>query len=72
MKNNVSLSEVLLIFLVIFSVLTSFNISNNFVELDDKLSSQKDKIEKLTEQNKAQDVIINKLNTEYNLKGNKQ
>lgn len=71
MKNNVSLSEVLLIFLVIFSVLTSFSVFDNFAELDDKLSSQKVQIEKLTEQNKAQDVIINKLNTEYNLKGNK-
>lgn len=32
------------------------------------LDNQKVKIEKLTEQNKAQDVIINKLNAEYNLK----
>lgn len=33
---------------------------------------QGEHIKKLAEQNKAQDVIINKLNTEYNLKGNKQ
>lgn len=32
---------------------------------------QGEHIKKLAEQNKAQDVIINKLNTEYNLKGNK-
>lgn len=29
-------------------------------------------IKKLAEQNKAQDVIINKLNAEYNLKGKKK
>lgn len=32
---------------------------------------QGEHIKKLAEQNKAQDVIINKLNTDYNLKGSK-
>lgn len=39
--------------------------------MKDAINSQNNIIEKLTEQNKAQDVIINKLNTEYNLKENK-
>lgn len=33
---------------------------------------QGEHIKKLAEQNKAQDVIINKLNAEYNLKGKKK
>lgn len=33
---------------------------------------QDEHIKKLAEQNKAQDVIINKLNAEYNLKGKKK
>lgn len=33
---------------------------------------QGEHIKKLAEQNKAQDVIINKLNVEYNLKGKKK
>lgn len=40
--------------------------------MENNINDQNKHIEKLTEQNKAQDVIINKLNTEYNLKGNKQ
>lgn len=33
---------------------------------------QGEHIKKLAEQNRAQDVIINKLNAEYNLKGKKK
>lgn len=33
---------------------------------------QGEHIKKLAEQNKAQDVIINKLNAEYNIKGKKK
>ena len=50
-----------------------------FKKLDDTQNEWKqivvkqgEHIKKLAEQNKAQDVIINKLNAEYNLKGKKK
>lgn len=58
-------------FIVVFGAISLGVIQNNFNEMKDAINSQNNIIEKLTEQNKAQDVIINKLNTEYNLKENK-
>lgn len=58
----------MLTFIVVFGVISLGVIQNNFNKMESIMKDQKVKIEKLTEQNKAQDVIINKLNAEYNLK----
>lgn len=58
----------MLTFIVVFGVISLGVIQNNFDKMGSTMRDQKVKIEKLTEQNKAQDVIINKLNAEYNLK----
>ena len=58
----------MLTFIVVFGVISLGVIQNNFNKMESIMKGQKVKIEKLTEQNKAQDVIINKLNAEYNLK----
>lgn len=43
-----------------------------YKKLDDTQNEWKQIVVKQGEQNKAQDVIINKLNAEYNLKGKKK
>lgn len=58
-------------FIVVFGAISLGVIQNNFNEMKDAINGQNNIIEKLTKQNNAQDVIINKLNTEYNLKENK-
>ena len=58
----------MLIFIVVSNTIALGIIQNNFNKVESIMKDQKVKIEKLTEQNKAQDVIINKLNAEYNLK----
>lgn len=72
MKKDNSFIEFMLTFIVVFGVISLGVIQNNFDKMEKSINDQNKHIEKLTEQNKAQDVIINKLNTEYNLKGNKQ
>lgn len=71
MKKDNSFIEFMLTFIVVFGALSLGVIQNNFNKMEKSINDQNKHIEKLTEQNKAQDVIINKLNTEYNLKGNK-
>lgn len=61
----------MLIYIVVFSTLSLYQTLTKIEKVNDTIKSQVVKVEKLTEQNEAQDVIINKLNTEYNLKGNK-
>lgn len=58
----------MLTFIVVFNTIALGIIQYNFNTVESIMKDQKVKIEKLTEQNKAQDVIINKLNAEYNLK----
>lgn len=72
MKKDNSFIEFMLTFIVVFGAISLGVIQNNFDKMEKSINDQNKHIEKLTEQNKAQDVIINKLNTEYNLKGNKQ
>ena len=71
MKKDNSFIEFMVTFIVVFGAISLGVIQNNFNEMKDAINSQNNIIEKLTEQNKTQDVIINKLNTEYNLKENK-
>ena len=68
MKKDNSFIEFMLIFIVVSNTIALGIIQNNFNKVESIMKDQKVKIEKLTEQNKAQDVIINKLNAEYNLK----
>lgn len=71
MKKDNSFIEFMLTFIVVFGAISLGVIQNNFDKMENNINDQNKHIEKLTEQNKAQDVIINKLNTEYNLKGSK-
>lgn len=71
MKKDNSFIEFMLTFIVVFGAISLGVIQNNFNKMEKSINDQNKYIEKLTEQNKAQDVIINKLNTEYNLKGSK-
>lgn len=71
MKKDNSFIEFMLTLIVVFGVISLKVIQNNFDKMENNINDQNKHIEKLTEQNKAQDVIINKLNTEYNLKGSK-
>ena len=68
MKKDNSFIEFMLTFIVVFNTIALGVIQNNFNKTESIMKDQKVKIEKLTEQNKAQDMIINKLNAEYNLK----
>lgn len=68
MKKDNSFIEFMLTFIVVSNTIALGIIQNNFNKVESIMNDQKVKIEKLTEQNKAQDVIINKLNAEYNLK----
>lgn len=55
--------------LVIFGGLLYKKLDDTQNEWKQIVVKQGEHIKKLAEQNKAQDVIINKLNAEYNLKG---
>lgn len=73
MTNNVKLvcANVAFVFFVLFVVCINLNArvrvletSNN--ELQRTIQTQKDELEKAEEKNTMQDVIINKLNNDYN------
>lgn len=55
----------MLIFIVVFSVLSLYKTLSKIEELNGIVKSQVVKIEKLTELDKAQNVIMNKLEKEY-------
>lgn len=55
----------MLIFIVVFSVLSLYKTLSKIEEFNGIVKSQVVKIEKLTELNKAQNVIMNKLKKEY-------
>lgn len=55
----------MLIFIVVFSVLSLYKTLSKIEELNGIVKSQVVKIEKLTELDKAQNVIMNKLVKEY-------
>jgi cell division protein YceG involved in septum cleavage len=57
------------IVLVLFGGLLYKKLDDTQNEWKQIVVKQGEHIKKLAEQNKAQDVIINKLNAEYNLKG---
>lgn len=65
---NTSFIEFMLTFIVVFGTISLGIILYNFGRMEKLVNEQNIRIVKLTEQNKAQDVIINKLNAEYNLK----
>lgn len=60
------------IVLVLFGGLLYKKLDDTQKEWKQIVVKQGEHIKKLAEQNKAQDVIINKLNAEYNLKGKKK
>lgn len=73
MTNNVKLvcANIAFVFFVLFVVCVNLNArvrvletSNN--ELQQTIRTQKDELEKIKEKNTMQDVIINKLNNDYN------
>lgn len=68
MKKDNSFIEFMLTFIVVFGAISLGIIQHNFDKMENTINTQNKHIEKLTEQNKAQDVIINKLNAEYNSK----
>lgn len=55
----------MLIFIVVFSVLSLYKTLSKIEELNGIVKSQVVKIEKLTELDKAQNVIMDKLEKEY-------
>lgn len=55
----------MLIFIVVFSVLSLYKTLSKIEEFNGIVKSQVVKIEKLTELDKAQNVIMNKLEKEY-------
>lgn len=57
--------QFILIFIVVFSVLSLYKTLSKIEELNGIVKSQVVKIEKLTELDKAQNVIMNKLEKEY-------
>jgi hypothetical protein len=60
------------IVLILFGGLLYKKLDDTQNEWKQIVVKQGEHIKKLAEQNKAQDVIINKLNAEYNLKGKKK
>ena len=73
MTNNVKLvcANVAFVFFVLFVVCINLNARVRVLEtsnsdLQQTIKTQKDAIEKLKEKNVMQDVIINKLNNDYN------
>jgi hypothetical protein len=57
--------QFILIFIAVFSVLSLYKTLSKIEELNGIVKSQVVKIEKLTELDKAQNVIMNKLEKEY-------
>ena len=79
MTNNVKLVcvNIAFVFLVLFGVCINLNarimtleMSNS--ELQQTIRTQKDELEKAEEKNVMQDVIINKLNNDYNSRMSQQ
>lgn len=73
MMNNVKLvcANVAFIFLVLFGACINLNarimtLETSNSELQQTIRTQKDELEKAEEKNTMQDVIINKLNNDYN------
>lgn len=73
MTNNVKLlcANVAFVFLVLFVVCINLNarvrvLETSNSELQQTIRTQKDELEKIKEKNTMQDVIINKLNNDYN------
>lgn len=73
MTNNVKLvcANVAFVFLVLFGACINLNarimtLETSNSELQQTIKTQKDELEKIEEKNTMQDVIINKLNTDYN------
>ena len=73
MTNNVKLvcANVAFVFFVLFVVCINLNARVRVLEtsnsdLQQTIQTQKDEIEKIEEKNVMQDVIINKLNNDYN------
>lgn len=73
MMNNVKLvcANVAFVFLVLIAVCVNLNtrvrvLETSNSELQQTIRTQKDEFEKIEEKNTMQDVIINKLNTDYN------
>lgn len=73
MTNNVKLvcANVAFVFLVLFGACINLNarimtLETSNSELQQTIEMQKDELEKIEEKNVMQDVIINKLNNDYN------
>lgn len=73
MTNNVKLvcANVAFVFLVLFGVCINLNarimtLETSNSDLQRTIQTQKDELEKIEEKNTMQDVIINKLNNDYN------
>lgn len=73
MTNNVKLvcANVAFVFFVLFVVCINLNarvrvLETSNSELQQTIETQKDELEKIEEKNTMQDVIINKLNADYN------
>lgn len=73
MTNNVKLVcvNIAFVFLVLFGVCVNLNsrvktLETSNSELQQTIQTQKDELEKAKEKNTMQDVIINKLNNDYN------
>lgn len=73
MTNNIKLvcANVAFVFFVLFVVCVNLNsrvrvLETSNSELQRTIQTQKDELEKIEEKNVMQDVIINKLNNDYN------
>lgn len=73
MMNNLKLvcANIAFVFFVLFVVCINLNarvrtLETSNSELQQTIKTQKDEIEKIEEKNTMQDVIINKLNNDYN------
>lgn len=73
MTNNVKLlcANIAFVFFVLFVVCINLNarvrvLETSNSELQQTIQTQKDDLEKIEEKNTMQDVIINKLNNDYN------
>lgn len=73
MTNNIKLlcANAAFVFFVLFVVCINLNarvrtLETSNSELQQTIRTQKDELEKIEEKNTMQDVIINKLNTDYN------
>lgn len=73
MTNNVKLVcvNIAFVFVVLFGVCVNLNarimtLETSNSELQQTIKTQKDELEKIEEKNTMQDVMINKLNNDYN------